>query len=110
MPMPMPQPGAARFSPQNYGYHPGANYGAPPTSSYGATTYGSQMPPPSTNSMMERDMKTLIDNLKVSIGSASSEELEILLQNEDKLNALIEDTPQVSLKLKFFILVVGQVA
>ena len=92
--MPMPQPGSVGMPTTNYGSHPGA-YGPPQNSSYGATTYGSHIPHPSSVSLMDREMKTLIDNLKVSIEAASLEELDILLQNEDKLNTLIEETPQV---------------
>ena len=95
--MPMPQVGTARIPSTNYGPYPvAASYYPPQTSNYGATTYGSQVPPPSTTSLMDRSMATLIENLRVSIENASNEELEILLQNEDKLNALIEETPQVN--------------
>ena len=97
--MPMPQVGTARIPPTNYSPYPatvpGTAYYPPQTSNYGATTYGSQVPPPSTTSLLDRSMATLVDDLKVSIENASNEELEILLQNEDKLNALIEETPQV---------------
>ena len=86
--MPMPQPGRNSSS----------NYGPPPSSNYGPTSYA---PYPAANtamtndSAMDREMNTLIENLKISIQDASAEDLDTLLKNEDSLNTLIEDSPQV---------------
>ena len=93
--MQMPQPGAIPST--NYSVYPGTSYGPTQTPNYGTTSYGSHISPPSTNSLMDRDMTTLIQNLSVTLGAASVDELEVLLQNEDRLNTLIEETPQVSL-------------
>ena len=95
--MSMPQPGGVGMPSTNYGAYPGTSYGPTQTSNYGTTSYGSHVSPPSTNSLMDRDMATLIQNLSVTLRAASVDELEVLLQNEDRLNTLIEETPQVSL-------------
>lgn len=94
MSMPMPQPGAGSYS-TSYG-PTSTSYGAPTSNyGYGGSSYLPQVPTPSSDTVMDRDMRTLIENLKVSIKDASAEDLDILLKNEDKLNALIEETPQV---------------
>lgn len=80
-----------------------SNYGPPPSSNYGPTSYA---PYPAADTTMtndgavDKEMNTLIDNLKISIQDASAEELDTLLKNEDSLNTLIEDSPQVRSKNK----------
>ena len=82
----------------NYG-PPASNYGGSfsPTSNFGPTTYASNPPSFSADSIMDREMRTLIGDLKATIKDASKEDLDVLLKNEDKLNALIQETPQVAI-------------